>query len=119
MTMKMNNMKPEDYNLTNWLTEAEIEELNSIIPRPKKNKSNTFTVIRASVVGLLRRKVEDKINGKIRFKLNKKYKAKQKKLIVIAVSSDLYEGFKQLCGERQMSATVRALMVRYIEEKQK
>ena len=50
-------MKPEDYNLTNWLTEAEIEELNSIIPRPKKNKSNTFTVIRASVVGLLRRKV--------------------------------------------------------------
>ncbi len=34
-------MKPEDYNLTNWLTEAEIEELNSIIPRPKKNKSTT------------------------------------------------------------------------------
>lgn len=110
-------MKPQDYNLTSWLTEAEIEELNSIIPRPKKNKSNTFTVIRASVVGLIKRRVEDKLNGKIRAKLNKNTEKRAKKVIMFSCPIELYEGFKQLCGERQLSATMRSLMIRYIEEK--
>lgn len=111
-------MKPEDYNLTDWLTEAEIESLNSIIPRKKKNKSNTFTIIGASAFGLMKRKIEDRIKAKLRTKLNKKSEKQYKKMVVVMVSNDLYEGFKQLCGDRQVSATIRALMIRYIEEKQ-
>ena len=118
MTMKMNKeiMKPEDCNLTDWLTEDEIEKLNSIIPKKKKG---TFKVIRASTFGLMKRKIEDRIKGKIRGKLNYGTTSSKKKMMVTVVPIDLYEGFKQLCGERQVSATMRSLMIRYIEEKQK
>ncbi len=110
-------MKPEDCNLTDWLTEAEIEKLNSIIP--KKKKKDTFTVMRASTFGLMKRKIEDRIKGQIRGKLNHKTTNSKKKMMVTVVPIDLYEGFKQLCGERQVSATMRSLMIRYIEEKSK
>lgn len=110
-------MNPEDCNLTDWLTEAEIEQLNSIIPKKRKNKSNTFTVIRASTFGLMKRKIEDKIKAKLRIKLNNGYQQKARKVIMFSCPIELYEGFKQLCGNRQVSATMRALMVRYIEEK--
>jgi len=110
-------MKPEDCNLTDWLTEAEIEKLNSIVP--KKKKKGMFTVVRASAFGLMKRQIEDRIKGQIRFKLNKESRQKSKKVIMFSCPIELYEGFKQLCGDRQLSATMRALMVRYIEERSK
>jgi len=94
----------EANNLTDWLTEEERKYMGTV--------GKYYSVRRASKTGLIKRKIQDKINGKIRQKLS----INNKKVIVVCIpNEELKIAFKDRCGVIPMSTIMRWLMVKYIE----
>jgi len=91
-------------NLTNWLTEEERKFMGTV--------GHHYKVRKASTAGLIKRKLQDKLNAKIRQKL-----AKQGKPVIVVYmpNQELKIAFQDRCGQIPTSRVIRWLMVKYIE----
>ena len=93
----------EANNLTSWLTEEERRYMGTV---------GQYKVRKASTSGLIKRKIQDKLNGKIRQKLTKRGKPV---IVVYMPNQELKIAFQDRCGQIPTSRVIRWLMVKYIE----
>jgi len=94
-------------NITSWLTEAEREKIFS---GGTRTKNKDFKVDKAPISEVIRKKMEIRLNGVIRNKLNRH----EEKVITIICDDNFKKAFKDKCGDIPMSRVARSLMANYM-----